>query len=259
MKNRRGLGEMERSQKTDDDLLNHMFFDLPDRLAHLKAGLEPAERILAKVYSVGNGKPNPQTDLQGLANQIWYLREKYRQWIKEDSDAQAKMRHKRLVKLSKSLEDAIQLYTTDGPWIDKNLTFGWNEKFNYIRALEENGISDEFCGLHEWLDATRLVQARLNVLIARNAESGFNKTSEHALQFYTPTRLLVAKLEQLSSRYIGIDARFSRDPSSGKVHGPFVRFSMAVCDEIGARIGPEAIAKAVLENRQKVARKRRTQ
>lgn len=190
MKKRHELGEMAYSQHAHDDLFHHMFFDLPDHLAHLKAELEPAQRVLAKVYSVGSKKPNPEVDVQGLANQIWYLREKYRQWTKEDSDAHAKKRHKRLVKLAEYLGEVIRLYAADGPWIDEHLSFGRNKKFSYIYALETNGIVDQYCGLHEWFDATRLVQSRLNELITRNAEYGFDKTSEHALRAYTPTRLL---------------------------------------------------------------------
>ncbi|MCX7323188.1 MAG: hypothetical protein NTZ14_01850 [Hyphomicrobiales bacterium] len=230
---------------------------LPERLSDIKAGQQFATRPIAEAER-GNWKAPANVDIQGLANEIWFLREEYPRWVKLDSDAEAKRRHARLNKLVKALSDVSRLYSTDALYLERQLFSGWRENANLIRAFEELGVQRAAHGLHDFSDGVRLLQSLVAQLIDANVESGFDKLSEYPLQHFTPTRLLAVTLARLAKKYLDLDDRITRDPNNGNsLGGPFIRFSMAVLAEIGCALTDESIAKAVKQNRSRIARQRR--
>ncbi len=232
---------------------------LPDRLSDIKAGQQFATRPIAEAER-GNWKAPANVDIQGLANEIWFLREEYPRWVKLDSDAEAKRRHARLNKLLKALSDVSRLYSKDALYLEQQLFSGWRENTNVIRAFEELGVQRTAHGLHDFSDGVRFLQSLVARLIDANVERGLDKLSEYPLHYMNPTRLLLAKIAYLAKKHLNLDDVISRAPDGdGTPGGPFVRFALAVFAEIDCDLGAESIVKAVRQNRAQSRRKRRAQ
>jgi hypothetical protein len=229
-------------------------------LAELAVDREPANQIIRSIQIGGNWNPPLNVDLPKFALEIWMLKENYQEWERLDSDAEAKRRYKRLLKLHRHLKSAVSLYVADGPWLDRELTWMWRERFNFIRALEDNAIESSSHGLHELRDGMSLLAARIKVLSDGEAEMGRDRKSAYPLVHFTPTRLLALELERIGRDYLGLKATFGRynnGEKDGQVTGPFIRFSTATIEALGISLTPATIAKALQQNRGPIARKRR--
>jgi hypothetical protein len=229
---------------------------LPERLSEIKAEQALATRPIAQA-ALGRWNAPSDVDIQGLANEIWFLRQEYPRWVRLDSDAEARRKHARLIRLEKALGDVSTLYSQDGPWLDNRLFSSWREDVCVIRAFEEARINRPFHGLHDLMDGVRFLQSLVQRVIDQNAQDGFDKLSEHPLTHLNPTRLLVLTISRLAQKYLNLDDKISRTPDEGRLGGPFMRFSKAVFSEIGCDLSTESIAKAVMQNRKGTARKRR--